>query len=168
METPDVRFRPAERRDADGLHKNLFSGKSLTTVTQDLLSDIEKMEQGRMIRVVGECKGEPISNVQVYYSKNHPLFNHRAEMHTVHVSREYHRKGVATAMLKYALGEAKRDQVGIVTVWVDGDNIPALNLYQKCGFSEFGRLERGIKKPDRFSDYVLMKKDLRDIVKSCG
>ena len=162
MQALDVRFRPVEWRDADGLHRNLFTAKALAKIKQDLLSDIEKMEQGRMIRVIGECNGEPISNVQLYYSKDHPLFSHRAEMHTVHVAQGYRRSGIATAMLKHALGAAKRDQMEIVTVWVDGDNTPALNLYKKCGFSEFGRLDRGIKEPDGFSDYVLMKKDLQE------
>jgi ribosomal protein S18 acetylase RimI-like enzyme len=161
METPDVTFRRAKRGDAEGLHRNVFAGRSFERVTQDLLSDVEKMEQGQMIRIVGEWEGEPICSVQVYYSKDHPLFSHRAEMHTVHVSPEYRRKGVAAAMLEHALREARRDQVEMVTVWVDGDNTSALNLYQKCGFSEFGRLRRGIKKSDGFSDYVLMKKDLQ-------
>jgi ribosomal protein S18 acetylase RimI-like enzyme len=162
MKASGVTFRFAERRDADGLHKNLFGDRPLTVVTQDLASDVEMMEQGRMIRVIGDCKGEPVSNVQVYYSKDHPLFSHRAEMHTVHVSPAYRRKGVATAMLKHALGVATRDNVEIVTVWVDGDNTPALNLYEKCGFSSFGRLDRGIKRADGFSDYVLMKIDLSE------
>jgi ribosomal protein S18 acetylase RimI-like enzyme len=156
----DVNLRFADQNDAKRLHKNLFPGKTQEQVRRDLLSDLEQMKRGAMIRVVGEDKGEPIANVQIYYKKQHPLFDHRAEMHTVHVSSEYRRKGIAAAMIKYALTEAKRDGVAIVTVWVDGDNTPALNLYHKCGFSEFGRLDRGIRRTDRFSDYILLKKDL--------
>lgn len=52
-------FRFADSCDADNLHKNLFASKSLTKIAQNLLSDIEMMKQGKMIRIVGEYKDEP-------------------------------------------------------------------------------------------------------------
>ena len=160
MITPDIKFRFANKNDAESLQRNLFPHKSLERVTKDLQADLDKMEQGQMIRIIGDFNDESISNVQVYYTKNHPLFCHRAEMHTVHVNQDHRRIGIASAMIEYALGKAKTDQVEIVTVWVDGENTPAINLYQKSGFTEYGRLQRGIKKSDRFCDYVLMQKSL--------
>jgi hypothetical protein len=48
----------------------------------------------------------------------------------------------------------------IVKICVEGKNIPAIGLYAKTGFKEYGRLERGIIRKGEYDDLILLKKDL--------
>jgi ribosomal protein S18 acetylase RimI-like enzyme len=82
-------------------------------------------------------------------------------MHTVRVSKEHRRRGVASQLIKKALHLSKLQLIEIMTVWVDGTNTPAINLYHAMRFNEYGRLCKGIKRNIQYSEYVLLKKVLK-------
>jgi ribosomal protein S18 acetylase RimI-like enzyme len=160
VERKEVVIRKASSKDATSLHKNLFQGRMLSKVRDFLLKDLEMMDKGDMIRLVAEVNGEVVGNIQIYFKFDHPLFHHTAEMHTVRVFENYRRIGVATKMIESALMLSKQKNIEIMTVWVDGNNIPATHLYHRAGFTEYGRLKNGIKRNGQYTDYVLLKKNL--------
>ena len=154
-------IRKAVLRDSKSLHKNLFSDGTLSQVQNDLIQDLHKMDRELMIRLVAESEGGVIGNIQIYFKFDHPLFCHTAEMHTVRVSKKHRRRGVASQLIKKALHLSKLQGIEIMTVWVDGTNTPAINLYHAMGFTEYGRLRNGIKRNEQYSDYVLLKRKLK-------
>jgi ribosomal protein S18 acetylase RimI-like enzyme len=81
-------------------------------------------------------------------------------MHTVRVNEKYRRIGIASKLIESALMLSIQKNIEIMTVWVDGNNIPATRLYHKAGFTEYGRLKKGIKRNGQYAAYVLLKKDL--------
>jgi ribosomal protein S18 acetylase RimI-like enzyme len=81
-------------------------------------------------------------------------------MHIMRVKEKYRRIGVASKLIESALMLSKQKGVEIMTVWMDGNNIPATRLYHKAGFTEYGRLNNGIKRNGQYADYVLLKNDL--------
>ena len=160
IEKNDIVIRKASSKDATSLHENLFQNRTLSKVRDFLLKDLEMMDKGDMIRLVAEVNGEVVGNIQIYFKFDHPLFHHRAEMHTVRVDEKYRRIGVASKLIESALMLSKQKSIEIITVWVDGNNLPATRLYHKAGFTEYGRLKNGIKRNGQYADYVLLKKNL--------
>lgn len=163
LERKDVVIRKASLKDVTSLHKSLFQNRTLSKMQEFLFKDLAMMDKGDMIRLVAEMNGEAIGNIQIYLKFNHPLFHHTAEMHTVRVNDNCRRIGVATKLIESALMLSKQKRIEIMTVWVDGNNIPATCLYHKMGFTEYGRLKNGIKRNGQYTDYVLLKKDLNHI-----
>jgi ribosomal protein S18 acetylase RimI-like enzyme len=163
LERKSLVIRKTSLKDATGLQKNLFQNRTLSTVRDFLLKDLRMMDTGDMIRLVAETEGEIIGNIQIYFKFEHSLFHHTAEMHTVRVNENYRRIGVAIKLIEAALMLSNQKKVEIMTVWVDGNNIPATRLYQKMGFTEYGRLKNGIKRNGQYSDYVQLKKNLNQI-----
>ena len=163
VERKDMVIRKASLKDVTSLHKSLFQNRTLSKVRDFLLKDLEMMDKGVMIRLVAEMSGLVIGNIQIYFKFDHPLFHHTAEMHTVRVNDNCRRIGVATKLIESALMLSKQKIIEVMTVLVDGNNIPATRLYHKMGFTEYGRLKNGIKLNGQYADYVLLKKDLNHI-----
>jgi ribosomal protein S18 acetylase RimI-like enzyme len=163
LERKEVVVRKVSLKDVTSLHKSLFQNRSLSKVRDFLLKDLAMMDKGDMIRLIAEMNGEVIGNIQIYFKFDHPLFHHTAEMHTVRVNEYCRRIGVATKLIESALMLSKQKSIEIMTVWVNGNNIPATHLYHKMGFMEYGRLKNGIKRNEQYADYVLLKKDLNDV-----
>lgn len=161
MDKQGIIIRNAVLSDIKSLHENLFSGRTMSQVQRNLMQDLDMMDRGAMIRLVAESEGEVIGNIQIYFKFDHPLFYHTAEMHAVRVNKRYRRKGVASQLIKKGLQLSKLKGVEIMTVWVDGKNTPAINLYHVMGFTEYGRLRNGITRNKQYSDYVLLKRVLR-------
>ena len=68
--------------------------------------------------------------------------------------------GIGTAILKYLEKIAKkRDGVEQISLYVVEENIRAIHLYKKCGFSIVAVLPRTIKTEDgRYPNRLLMQK----------
>jgi ribosomal protein S18 acetylase RimI-like enzyme len=64
-------------------------------------------------------------------------------------------KGVGTALMRDALQKCQ-GRFEIVELRVLATNAPALRLYRRFGFQEFGRQPRSFKRGDRYLDDVLM------------
>ena len=118
------------------------------------------MNKGSMIRLFAEMDGEVIDNIQIYFIFDHSIFHHIVEMHAVWVNKHFQRMGVATKLIETASTFSKMRNIEIMTVWGDGSNALAINLYHKIGFTEYGWLTNGIKKNKQYSEYVLLKREL--------
>ena len=80
-----------------------------------------------------------------------------AEIGNLVVAPGWRGKGAGTALLTYVFDELKRRSVSVVFLEVESTNEPAMSLYLKSGFVEYGRRD------DYYGagrDAVLMKKEL--------
>jgi RimJ/RimL family protein N-acetyltransferase len=76
------------------------------------------------------------------------------------VDEKYRNKGVGTAMIQelIRLGKSK---FGIEILHLEVyDGNPAINLYKRLGFVEYGRHPRFLKSGDEYIDKVMMEKTL--------
>jgi len=154
-----VKVRTAKLEDALSLQRNCLSANTVDEVKSFLKKDIEEMEKGSKVRLVAEANDEVIGNLEIHLSR-HPLTFHTADISTVVVNPRFKRKGIATKMIETALKIAKERKIEIVKIDVEAKNTPAVKLYLKAGFKEYGRLERGIIRKGEYDDLILLKKDL--------
>jgi RimJ/RimL family protein N-acetyltransferase len=93
----------------------------------------------------------------------------KTEQHvsTIHLSvaKEFRRDGIATTLMEQVMNEAKTNikRLEIITLTAYAQNIPAINLYKKLGFIEFGKLPNGISRHNTYDDEVYMYKSIREI-----
>jgi RimJ/RimL family protein N-acetyltransferase len=102
-------------------------------------------------------KGEPCG-VATLYLQPYKKLAHQCEFGII-VSRSYRGKGVGTALLKNLMHLAKdKFKIQILHLQVSCDN-PAIHLYEKMGFCEFGRqLRWTIEKDGSYGGRVFMEK----------
>jgi len=124
-----------------------------------LEKDVEEMKKGNKVRLVADVNGEAIGNLEMFFSQ-HPLALHIAEISTVVINTKYRRRGIATKMIEVALEIAKEKNIKIVKIEVEAKNAPAVKLYTKAGFKEYGRLGREFMRNSEYDDQILLKKDL--------
>ena len=72
----------------------------------------------------------------------------------VAVHPDFRRCGIGEKLLTKLYNDAKNDNMYIITLEVRQSNIPAINLYTKCGYSECGRRKGYYKSPTE--DAILM------------
>ena len=154
-----VVIRPVRLEDAPTLQKNCLSGNTFEEVINSLKSDIKAMKKGDKVRLVADVEGEVIGNLELVFS-SHPLEFHKAEIYTMVVNPNFRRRAIASKLIETALMIAKERHLEIVKLSVEATNVPAVKLYFKAGFEEYGRLNRGFVRNGVYDDQIIMKKDL--------
>ncbi len=105
------------------------------------------------------CEGEPcgsaVLNLQPYEK-----FSHQCIL-SIMVGEEYRNKGIGTELMEVLIKEAKEKfHIEILHLEVYGGN-PAISLYQRFGFTEFGCQAHFIKEPGgKYRSKVYMEKRL--------
>lgn len=127
-----------------------------------LKQDSEEMEKDRKVKLIADVNGEAIGNLEIHFCPDSP-FSHIAEMTTVVVNPRFQRKGIGLRMIETAFQIAKVRSIEIVKIDVESKNTPAINLYNKVGFKEYGRFEHGIKRHSEYDDIILLNKEIGTI-----
>jgi len=84
-----------------------------------------------------------------------------AEILSIAVSAPKKGRGLAGRLLRYHLGRLAGVAVRTVFLEVDEDNIPALRLYRKAGFSEVGRRTGYYPAPGgKAANALILRRDL--------
>ena len=85
---------------------------------------------------------------------------HRAEL-GIAIRKEYWHEGIGQWLMKAAITEARRVGYEQLELGVFADNARAITLYEKLGFSEYGRVPRAFRLTDgTYIDEVLMSLQL--------
>ena len=85
---------------------------------------------------------------------------HRAEL-GIAIRKEYWHEGIGQWLMKAAITEARRVGYEQLELGVFADNARAITLYEKLGFSEYGRVPRAFRLKDgTYIDEVLMSLQL--------
>jgi ribosomal-protein-alanine N-acetyltransferase len=77
-----------------------------------------------------------------------------AELMTIGVGEEYQRQGIANAMLRWLIDDARARGAQRMLLEVRVDNEPALSLYHRLGFTRLG-LRRRYYQPENIDAYTM-------------
>jgi len=72
------------------------------------------------------------------------------------VDSDFRGQGLGEYLIRQILEKGQEMGLKIATLNVFSDNIPALKLYEKVGFKEYGRLSKGFFRKEKFSDKIEM------------
>ena len=76
------------------------------------------------------------------------------------VDRDFRHGGIGKFMMELILEKARKMKLKIIKLDLFSNNIPALNLYKKFGFKEYGKLPNGLFRKDEYSDEIKMYKEI--------
>jgi len=79
------------------------------------------------------------------------------------VAKPYRGMGIGKLLMDHVLQQAEihLPQLRIIVLSVFSSNIPAIRMYERFGFREYGRLPGGFKHNDAFIDQMHMYKTIR-------
>jgi putative acetyltransferase len=93
------------------------------------------------------------------YLQPYKKFSHQC-LFAIIVDEKYRNQGVGKALLERMMEAAKNQfKIEILHLEVYEGN-PAIRLYERMGFKEFGRQPKFIKMGDEYLDKIMMQKDL--------
>jgi ribosomal protein S18 acetylase RimI-like enzyme len=82
---------------------------------------------------------------------------HKIHLAAMYVMKDYAGKGAGRRLVDEALiASRKMSGIELVSLTVTSDNLPALRLYGKVGFLEFGREHRAVKSETNYLDKLYM------------
>ena len=110
---------------------------------------------------------EYIGNQRVIISENEKsivgyiLFNQildEAEIYKIVVSKDFRKKKIAFKIMEFLLEDLQKNDVKKIFLEVRKSNIPAINLYKKCGFIEIREIVDYYTNPKE--DGIMMLKEV--------
>lgn len=106
-----------------------------------------------------EYKGE-IAGMAVLYIQPYQKFVHHC-LFAIIVSEKYRNLGIGRALIEH-FEKAAREQFHIEILHLEVyDTNPAIHLYERLGFKEYGRHPRFIKENGKYIGKILMQKELK-------
>jgi RimJ/RimL family protein N-acetyltransferase len=76
------------------------------------------------------------------------------------VDKDFRRDGIGKFLFEYILKQAQRMKIKVTHLDVFAENEPAINLYKKYSFEEYGRLPKGLFRQGKYSDQIKMYKNI--------
>ncbi|MHB1394294.1 MAG: GNAT family N-acetyltransferase [Clostridia bacterium] len=162
-----VVIRPATKSDAKALIKyiNTVSGESdnLTFGPGEFGMNVEQEEnfldntakQNNAIYLIAEAGGEIVGSLN-FSGGARPRIAHTGEF-GVSVLKEYWGNGIGTELIKYLIKWSKKSGViRKINLRVRTDNVSAIHVYKKLGFTEEGVIIREFFINNRFYDSMCM------------
>ncbi len=167
-----VFFRSANKSDAFELLKLFFQWSNesqylfrtpeectMTLQENEELLEIYEIHPLRAM-IIAEKEGKIVATASIYPRTELSKGKHRA-VFGITINKNEWGKGLGTEMIKKVIKTAKAIGYTQLELGVFSENLRALKLYEKMGFSECGRIPYAAKKSDgHFMDEILMVKIL--------
>ncbi len=96
------------------------------------------------------------AELEGYYAAR---IRHRAKF-SISVKKEYWNQGIGTEMIKRIIDQAKTMKIRIIELEVITDNLRAISLYHKMGFTDIGIYKKYFFVNGLFKDAVIMQNNL--------
>ena len=79
------------------------------------------------------------------------------------IAMGYRGEGIGKILMQFLLDEGENciPHLRIITLGVYEDNLPAVEMYKKLGFQDFGKLPEGLFRKDKYSNELFMYKKIR-------
>jgi L-amino acid N-acyltransferase YncA len=122
---------------------------------EGLLARIEKVE---VIDCAAEIDGKVIAHAEV--GRRSGLMRHVGSF-GIAIRQGYRGSGIGTQIMQTLIEESKKAGLKIIVLDVFDTNKTAKHLYQKMGFREAGRIQKGIYKNDKYIDLIRMTLELQ-------
>lgn len=158
----------AQRYRALMLHAYAVAADAFTSTPEERAAEPESWWVQRIADARGLSQafgafhaGELVGTVTIEFTTK-PKSMHKAHVIGMFVNEAARGQGAARALLNAALAAARsRPGVLVVTLTVTAGNLPAMALYESCGFNTFGVEPMAIATPEGFKSKVHMWLDLR-------
>jgi ribosomal protein S18 acetylase RimI-like enzyme len=125
------------------------------------------VQNGTIDFLMGAFDKEILIGICGYIQEKRTKTRHQGEISQMYVSPSYHGKGIAKELLKLTISKAFSDSnLEFITLGVVRSNAPAIDLYQKHGFKQYGVLPNYYKNGDSYEDMVFMKLDKTKVSKA--
>lgn len=139
---PRIFIRPVIMNDANHLQTNCFPAVSLEQVWEALRDTLAATEAGKELQLVAEVDGIVVGSATLRRD-SHALRSHRAGLFGLIVQPVYQRQGIAGQLVDALAAHAQALGIEILeTSCRVGTG--AEQVYPKLGFTEYGRLPRGL------------------------
>lgn len=129
--------------------------------TMDYITRIKKnIRNKKEICLLLFCKKELIGVADVALRQK--IYEHIGNT-SITIKKKFRGNGLGALLMERLLTESVH-LVGIkkIILQVFGNNKPAISLYEKIGFKEYGRLPKAIKWRGKYVDEILMYKDVNN------
>ncbi len=100
---------------------------------------LDEIKSGNRLVFVYKINGEFIGEGALVLDTGDPDYtipNRRVYVSRMIVKKEYRNRGIGTEILAFLIEKAKEMSFEEMTIGVDKDNVNALRIYRKCGFTE--------------------------------
>ncbi len=162
----NIIYRKATPNDAQALLKHVRTVGSETDnlsysgVTFNISEDKEARFINRFYKSENDimliaCDGHVVVGNAIVERNRIDRYSHRAEI-SITVLKEYWSNGIGTNLMQRMICFAKDTGIEILYLEARRDNVRAINLYKKFGFSEIGIYKDFFKIDNRYYDAVLM------------
>ena len=149
-----VRYRLIALEDAGQLHTNCMPGGTLEGIRRRIPEDLHAHQAGERVPLVAIVDGE-VRGTATLVRQAHPLKRHIADIVDVVVDHRYWRRGIARGLFDALRAQAAAMGIELLATSCRGGTT-AETVYRRLGFTEYGRLARGLKeRSGRVFDEVL-------------
>lgn len=122
---------------------------------KSILKKLKDTERGKDKRIIAKTNGKIIGHLKIVFGKG--IHKHRATMTSLIILPEYRRQKIASKITKFSLNNIP-EKTKIVLLEVDEKNTPAIELYKKLGFKEYGYLKKASIVQGKLINNILMQK----------
>lgn len=137
-----VVIRVVKETDAESLWENVYSRDTPKDVRKRIASNIQQYSEGKCIPLVAEVDGHAVGTMHVSFEE-HPLRSHICTLFDVVVNPVFQRMGISRRLLEECKTHAADKGKSLMLVSTRGGT-PAETVYRKLGFTEYGRLPKGL------------------------
>jgi RimJ/RimL family protein N-acetyltransferase len=140
-------------------HANITKTEKVTREAEAewLGQRLAEIENGRMIHLVAEVGGRVVGAGEV--SQLPEERSHTGYL-GIGISKSHREKGLGTALMQALKELSKKAGMKILILDAFATNKVAINLYEKIGFKEVGRIPKGIYRDGNYIDLVRMTTEL--------
>lgn len=133
--------------------------QSLEEEKKYLQECVKKMEKGQMIKIAAFFENRIVGVCDV--TKRSYKKSHIAGL-GISLSKDFRGEGLGKMLMEEAMNQAKK-YLGVsqIVLTCSALNVPAMKLYEKIGFKEYGRLPDGIFSQGTHADQVFMYKKVQ-------
>ncbi|MGL5616473.1 MAG: GNAT family N-acetyltransferase [Sarcina sp.] len=163
-----VLIKSATKKYAESLcnHRYVTASESyfMAGYPEEMNLDIDKMKNNLLtlekdekdFLITAFLDGKIIGDAGITKIRDQMKYGHRAYF-GISILKEFCNEGLGMHMLSIALEQAKKNGFEQVELGVFEDNLPAIALYEKCGFKKFGVQPRAFKLKDgTYRDEIIM------------
>jgi len=155
----DITFRLIALEDAEQLQANCMSGATVEGIRGWIPDDLRAHEAGEKVPLVAIVDGE-VRGTATLVRRTHRLARHIAGIAGVVVDHRYWRRGIARALFEELSARAAAMGIELLATECRAGTTAEM-VYRRLGFTEYGRLPRGLKEPSgKVFDEVFFYKPL--------
>ncbi len=132
-----------------------FFRSSVADIEADGLADCQKRLQSEHVRIVGKFENDVLVGIGGIAREARDKLNHKALLWGMFVTSEASGKGIGQAIVEALIAEA-RGLVCSLYLTLVANNDRARMLYERCGFTVYGREPQSVRQGDSYVDELLM------------